>query len=67
MATRNTIRSIGLILMVVVALGGCAPAQTGGESTASPAAAPAQASPSTDAESPEVEPAENPGPDDYGY
>lgn len=56
-----------MLLAATLSLAACAPAQTGGESTASPEAAPAQASPSTDAESPEVEPAENPGPDDYGY
>lgn len=56
-----------MLLAAMLSLAACAPAQTGGESSASPAAAPAQASPSTDAESPEVEPAENPGPDDYGY
>jgi len=56
-----------MLLAATLSLAACAPAQTGGESTASPEAAPAQASPSTDAESPEVEPAENPGPDDYDY
>jgi len=61
-------RWIGTVLLVAtLALSGCAPAQTGGESTASPEAAPAQASPSTDADEPSSEPAENPGPDDYGY
>lgn len=55
-----------MLLAAALALGACGPAQTGGESTASPDAAPAQPSPSTDAESPEVEPAENSGPD-YDY
>ena len=62
------IRWIGAtVLATLLVLGGCAPAQTGGESSPSVQPAPAQASPSTDTDEPTSAPAENPGPDDYDY
>jgi hypothetical protein len=56
-----------MLLAASLSLAACAPTQSGGERTASPAAAPAEADPSTDADEPSSAPAENPGSDDYDY
>jgi hypothetical protein len=59
-------RWIGPPLMAaVVALAGCAPSQAEDDASAEPA--PVQAAPSADADGPGDAPAENSGPDDYGY
>ena len=61
------IRWIGAtVLATLVALGGCAPSQSGG-ADASTEAPPDQAAPSTVADDPSDAPAENPGADDYDY
>lgn len=61
-------RWIGPVLLAVaLSLAACAPTQTGGETTPSPEAAPAQASPSTDADEPSSAPTDNPSADDYDY
>ena len=61
-------RRIGPILVAaLIALAGCAPSQTGGERSASPESAPAQAAPSAAGEEPSAAPADNPGPGDYDY
>jgi hypothetical protein len=62
------LRWIGTILLAaVIALGGCAPSQTGGDADASEEPAPVQAAPSTEAGEATEAPADNPGPGDYDY
>ena len=56
-----------ILLAAVLALGGCAPSQSGGDADASTEAPPVQAAPSTVADDPSDAPAENPGADDYDY